>query len=744
MKTGDTVRDGQGRSWQIGQLLGRGLWGRSWLVRREGDDGWHVLKCPLGPGDFRTEPPESIYAVCREATLEQARVYEQAGGAVLPRLVERLTLHDGLPAFVIPRYVTSLERRLTEGMPVADAVDVLVAVCRALAQLGSAVPTGLAASGVHGALRPSDILFNERGDVVLADVSTPAVRRALPRLVAAAGGHPYLPPEVTDAPGEAVITPVCDTYALAMMLWRVAGAPEDHHADQHGGWPRGGLDKSLQVAVKDRLLERLKSEDSNPRFHGRLADRVAILLARALSREPAPSPPYRFPRTDELQGRLEEAGALIRPRVDSIGKILLDRTAVRPWFQTDEAVAFSCNVGTNVSVDGQEEIGVGIALFDLDRDVRLKDVDLGYTVDKHPSGRHRFAFRLGALPPGRYRARVAFAIRDSGQPPITTEAELTVRAAPGWVPKPETAAPAALALREPAPALALVDVEEDATPPPATPPRLAVVQADPDDGPFGASPTAVPYPERPAPALNLGPAAPTDAAVVRLADASAAAPTTTLPPLTPTGGQGFLRTPAPIRPDPAAPPADAPRPPRVEPRIEPRVEPRIEPRIQSSAEPLRAEPPRPEISRPAPPADAHRLTRPFGAPVPAAPRPVLAPVPAPPARESDRVPPVLPTPQLPPAAPRAVATPPTPPPPPPEPAFTARDWSHEPLPGGPRGRDLDVDDGPPPDDEEVDEGPGVLTRLLEQLRTDPYIAVMAGLGAVIAVLLLVFLAQRSG
>ena len=191
----------------------------------------------------------------------------------------------------------------------------------------------------------------------------------------------------------------------------------------------------------------MKLEDSNPRFHGRLAERVAVLLSRAISRETSPSPPYRFPRLVELQARLDEIQQLIRPQVSSVGKVLLDRTAAKPWFTTDEDISFTTTVGTSAGVEGQEEIGVGIAMFDLDRDQRMKDLALGYSVDRHPSGRYRFAFTVGGLGPGRYRARLAFAIRDSGQPPVTSEAEFNVRAAPGWVPRAEPPVASPLPLR---------------------------------------------------------------------------------------------------------------------------------------------------------------------------------------------------------------------------------------------------------------------------------------------------------
>jgi len=55
-------------------------------------------------------------------------------------------------------------------------------------------------------------------------------------------------------------------------------------------------------------------------------------------------------------------------------------------------------------------------------------------VDRHPSGRFRFSFRVADLTPGNYLVRVAFTIRDSGHEPSTCEGPFTIRAAAGYVP----------------------------------------------------------------------------------------------------------------------------------------------------------------------------------------------------------------------------------------------------------------------------------------------------------------------
>ncbi len=445
MRSGDTVRDGQGNAYQVGQLLGHGLWGKCFVARREVTDQLFVLKVPLTPDDIRGEggAPEAFFVACRDALMEEARLYEQGQVPFLPRLEARFTGPDGQPAMLLPRLAESLERRILDGLGVGPLVDALLAVAKLVRQLAGA---GVAGAAVHGGLRTTNILYSDSGELFLTDVATPAARRNVAAFANQAPLGPcWLPPEVVGVGGggDGTWSAGVDTWALAMILWRGIVGPEAPIA-----WPSRGLDKASVGAVKDKLIQRMKAEDSNPRFHGRLAERVGVLLSRALSLEVAPSPPYRFSRLDEFVQRLEEVAALIRPQVTSVGKVLHDRPAARPFFATDEAVSFSVTVGVTAGVEGREEIGVGIAVFDLARDSRVKDLDLGYTVDKHPSGRYRFAFRINGLGPGPYRARVAFAIRDSGQAPSTAESEFEIRAAPGWVPPaeaPQAAQPLAFA-----------------------------------------------------------------------------------------------------------------------------------------------------------------------------------------------------------------------------------------------------------------------------------------------------------
>jgi hypothetical protein len=161
---------------------------------------------------------------------------------------------------------------------------------------------------------------------------------------------------------------------------------------------------------------------------------MAAFLNRALSEKTAPSPPYRFLDIIEFHQRLENLRALTNPTVEHVGKILLDRPPGSDSFSTDEDVVFSCTIGCSSGVETHEEIACGLAVFDREKDERIRDLGSAYTVDRHPSGRHRFGFRLSDLPPGSYSIRVAFKIRESNADPKIAEGRFELRAAPGYVP----------------------------------------------------------------------------------------------------------------------------------------------------------------------------------------------------------------------------------------------------------------------------------------------------------------------
>ncbi len=453
MQTGDIVRDDQGRSLQVGQLLGRGLWGRTYAARDEAAGLGMVIKVPHRASDL----PDSTGALsaatlanaCSEIALELGRLYEHGGSAALPGLHGRLSLEDGTPALVLPKG-TSLEQRLTTGSSIEEVLRSVIASTKQL-KLFSEV------QAFHGNLKPTNLLVSDNGHVWLSDPVTPAFRKVYSELLRASRGttaQQWVAPEVRESASSQSFGSPSDTYALSMVLFRAAMISPGH--ERYSDLPLDGLTKSQLVALKDRVLNRLKAEHSNPRFHTRFADRLSALLNRALSRRLSPSPPYRFRRLDEFGQRLSEVHAMVHPAVTHVGRLILDHRAGQGGFLTDEEVRFSASVACSPGVESHEEIACGLAVFDLDHDTRLRVDACSYAVDRHPSGRFRFSFRIGVQRPGGYRVRIAFTIRDSGDEPVTAEGSFRVRPAPGYTP------PVSEPIAAPLPLRASTPTEEEA------------------------------------------------------------------------------------------------------------------------------------------------------------------------------------------------------------------------------------------------------------------------------------------
>ena len=399
MKTGDVVRDSRGRSYQVGQLLGRGLWGKSYVVREESTSDEFVLKSALTREDFPadTSAPDEVLTACRDALLEQGRLLEDARWPFLPRLHARFTTADGTPVLLLPKYTTTLEKRLADGCDLSEVLETLTRVGGLLRLLADG-------PGYHGNLRPSNILLNDRGDIFLADLATRSSQAHVGRLhTLSLDSNGYLPPEIATNLGDASYSSVADTYAMGMILYRaIMTPPGTSHATRNlqVDLPAGGLDKATLLNLKDRVQEHLREQDSNARFHSRVAERAAAVLNRAISLETSPSPPFRFNRMEDFIPRVDEVGSLVRPGIQSVGKVLLDRPPASDTFETGEPVLFSVAVAASAGVEDHEEISCGIALFDEESGERLRSAECSYSADRHPSGRFRFAFVLPDLLPG--------------------------------------------------------------------------------------------------------------------------------------------------------------------------------------------------------------------------------------------------------------------------------------------------------------------------------------------------------
>jgi hypothetical protein len=481
------VSDASGRSWTPGPALGRGTWGRSRLVHdpagREA-----VLKEPLTAADFPADSPlpDDLLVGCATAAREQADLLEQGTQPFLPKLEATVELGGGRIGVVLPRYGTTLQRRLEAGLGLGEALRVVHRIALALSE----------AAAVHGNLRPTNVLFGERGEIWLADmVTTPRPHGA--RLLEEAGVRAWSPPE---GAGGRAPSGRADTWALCQVLYAAAmetpdssagraprfaaeGAGEGRTAEIQLAEP--GLDKLALTVLKDHIHTRLAAEGTNPRFRARVADRMGALLSRGLSAEIDPSPPYRFATARELADRVFEVLALLRPRVVDVGKVLWPGHARDGVFQGGQPVSLSVTVGCTPGVADADDLVCGLQLVNLDdRDgARRPTDDAQITVAVHPSGRLRFQVALPDVPPGRYRLKVAFAVKDSGDEPQVVDGEISVRPPPGYVPPlPEDPPPAALPFQ---PTSTIVPLDESVpasgTSAPVVPLEPSSMESDADD-----------------------------------------------------------------------------------------------------------------------------------------------------------------------------------------------------------------------------------------------------------------------
>lgn len=432
MKTGASVSDSQGITWTLGQELGSGPCGRT-FVARSAQGGEAALTVSHPESAFPTDGAE-LAAACAAALTEQATWMRERTRSWLPDLADSFE-HEGRQVLLSPRPTATLSSRIKAGAPLAALLDVLIEVCNAVS------------TGTHGHLQPDDIQLFDDGGVRLAAPASPATQSITARLPTNAA-RAVLPPEATGSP-----TSGWDTYALCLALYRaasIAPAGPDGRRTDPPSLPNGGLDKVALSAVKDRVHARLQQERANPRFSSRVADKLGAVLNRGLSRQPAPSPPYRFATANELAGRLREVRALIDPKVEAVGKVLLSTDARDGMFEGGATATFSTTVTVTAGA-GQDDLATGLLVRDLDAegDDRVPVPDARYAVKPHPSGRLRFDFELPELRPGRYTVRAAFTIKDSGHEPATTDGHFEIRPPPGYVPPAEEPAPEASALRFP-------------------------------------------------------------------------------------------------------------------------------------------------------------------------------------------------------------------------------------------------------------------------------------------------------
>ncbi len=417
------LTDSTGRSWTLANSLGRGLWGRSRLLRdAEGHEA--VLKEPLTAGEFPADAgdPSELARACTAAAREQAE--QLAGRAPFPQptLLATIDLGEGRTGLVLPRFPTSLQAKLASRTSLEQVLEIVLEVARRVRE----------AERVHGNLRPSNIFFDASGSVVLADALPPSVRPHFRRLSRLAGAEAWTPPEARQHPA-----PTWDTWALAQSLHAACLALPELDPPPPPRLASAGLGKDALAEIKERVLVRLADEASNPRFRARVSDRMGKLLSRALAPRFEPSPPYRFVDLASFTERVAEVHALVRPKVVDVSRILLPGRADDATFVGGDLVEFSVSVKCAPALTDHQDLICGIQLVDLDAppgEGRLPAQNAQFHAEAQPSGRLRYKLGLPDIPPGRYRVKVVFAVRESGDDPLPTHVDVEVRPPPGYVP----------------------------------------------------------------------------------------------------------------------------------------------------------------------------------------------------------------------------------------------------------------------------------------------------------------------
>ena len=418
MQAGDVIVDEEGQAWTVLRPGPPGLWCTTWMVSRGTEDGLATLYLSLTPQDLADVPnATALAAACQRAADEVSAVYV----ATRAPLVGGVKTAEGTRGVLLDGAYTTLSEAIQNGLGLSSVIDLMCGILRKID-----------AHGAHGNLRPDNVLVREDEPVVMANPLVPALQPVRAALEGRLVRERYGPPESKTA---AHPTQGWDTWAVCAMLyeacWNTRPASTRTVAP-----PLEGLGRVDLAETRDKASDRLRTEAASKRFAARATEQLGKLLHRGLSAETEPSPPYRFLTAGELFQRLSSVQDLIHPAVESVSRIMLGPDANQEVFQTDTPVEFSVNVGTTAGVTAHEDIACGVNLKDLDApgDGRIRVKGSRFTVKRYPSGRWRFNFALPEVPPGRYSARVAFAIKGADESPRVSEGHFQVRPAPGYMP----------------------------------------------------------------------------------------------------------------------------------------------------------------------------------------------------------------------------------------------------------------------------------------------------------------------
>ncbi len=216
------------------------------------------------------------------------------------------------------------------GVAVAIARDLLDAEMAVrdvwLAQV--AAPEDPLRRTVHGGLQPDCVLAATFGEALLTEFGVVGAATSLPRFARLAGALPYRAPEQLDP--RARIDERADVFTVGVMLWEMlTGQPLFGPPDRLRRPTATGSVHELERQLREKALPSL---DTVSRPSGPIEPEVAILVARALQRDPADrySCLAELRETiDELPGRMVADAEEVAATVDRFarGRIAARRAA---------------------------------------------------------------------------------------------------------------------------------------------------------------------------------------------------------------------------------------------------------------------------------------------------------------------------------------------------------------------------------------------------------------------------------
>jgi serine/threonine-protein kinase len=178
--------------------------------------------------------------------------------------VYALGVHEGID-YMVMEHVSGVTlghhlERLTGGVPLAEGIDVLVAIADGLAAIHRA---GIS----HGDVKPENILLAASGRVVLMDLGL--VRAAYEHDRGIVAGTPdYMAPEIFAGTQRSSERHLADIYAFGVLAYRVLANALPYSADH---------DLAVMMAHVEKPVPRLRDVASVPK---RLCELVTSLMAK--------------------------------------------------------------------------------------------------------------------------------------------------------------------------------------------------------------------------------------------------------------------------------------------------------------------------------------------------------------------------------------------------------------------------------------------------------------------------------